>query len=304
MLLHENLNEFKQTIESTAKYYNLEESFIEKDYYVTLIINALKDCIPGLLFKGGTCLSKCFNLIDRFSEDIDLTLDLEHFTQSNKRKANKMIIKTCEDLKFNILNIDKVINHSHANYNLYQIEYPSLFKFLGVKPFIQVEITFIQRAYPDVKMPVSSYVIKWLEAGGNHDVCAEYELKPFEIKAQALERTFVDKVFALCDYYLRKTPIRNSRHIYDLNRLLTKIDINNNQMIPLINKVREDRKKNKTSVSAQDNVNINSVLAEIIQTRYFEQDYNESTKLLLTKPCEYKDVIGAIQTIIDSKLFV
>ena len=32
MLLHENLNEFKQTIESTAKYYNLEESFIEKDY--------------------------------------------------------------------------------------------------------------------------------------------------------------------------------------------------------------------------------------------------------------------------------
>ncbi len=62
-----------------SEYFNVAPALIEKDYYVTLILKCLNQEIPGLLFKGGTSLSKCYKLIDRFSEDIDLTLDGTQF---------------------------------------------------------------------------------------------------------------------------------------------------------------------------------------------------------------------------------
>lgn len=49
---------------------------IEKDWWVTVILRALfqTDCRDSLIFKGGTSLSKGFNIIERFSEDIDLAI--------------------------------------------------------------------------------------------------------------------------------------------------------------------------------------------------------------------------------------
>lgn len=58
---------------------------IEKDFWVCWTLNALYHRLPAggprLLFKGGTSLSKAYGLIDRFSEDIDVTVfcdDLGH----------------------------------------------------------------------------------------------------------------------------------------------------------------------------------------------------------------------------------
>ena len=42
-------------------------------YYVTMILKLLAQVEPGCVFKGGTSLSKCHHVIDRFSEDIDIT---------------------------------------------------------------------------------------------------------------------------------------------------------------------------------------------------------------------------------------
>lgn len=51
---------------------------IEKDWWVTVTLKALfqTDCRDSLIFKGGTSLSKGFNIIERFSEDIDLAINL------------------------------------------------------------------------------------------------------------------------------------------------------------------------------------------------------------------------------------
>ena len=49
----------------------MSPAIIEKDYYVTLVLCELAKQVPDLLFKGGTSLSKCHKIIDRFSEDID-----------------------------------------------------------------------------------------------------------------------------------------------------------------------------------------------------------------------------------------
>ena len=54
---------------------NFPYEVIEKDYYVTMLLKLLSDKIPYIVFKGGTSLSKCYKVIKRFSEDIDITID-------------------------------------------------------------------------------------------------------------------------------------------------------------------------------------------------------------------------------------
>lgn len=63
---------------NTAQQTGLHEAIIEKDFWVCLTLDHLFHHSPwkaAFTFKGGTSLSKCYGLIRRFSEDIDLILD-------------------------------------------------------------------------------------------------------------------------------------------------------------------------------------------------------------------------------------
>jgi len=64
-------------IESIAEKTQLSPDAIEKDWWVTMTLRALFscDCADHIVFKGGTSLSKAWNLIERFSEDIDIAID-------------------------------------------------------------------------------------------------------------------------------------------------------------------------------------------------------------------------------------
>lgn len=301
MKLYNSKDDYRDAVIAASNYYRVSPAIVEKDYFVTIILERLKDRIPGILFKGGTSLSKCHKLINRFSEDIDLTLDLSHFTQGNKRNANKAILSVCDDLGFAVDNREQVEKHCHGNYNCYMIRYPAIFNKIEIKPYIKLEMTFIQRAYPDEYKPVCSLIGEFLLSQGQKDALAIYELTPYEIKVQALERTLVDKVFALCDYYLSKEVSRQSRHIYDLYKLINVIDLE--KQTNLIRDVRNDRKPNRTCLSAQEGISINTVLTEIIDSAYYEQDYNEVTASLLSEDVDYNTAIQAIVKIVNSNVF-
>lgn len=65
-------------------------SIVEKDFWVTLMLDYLfhKSCYRDFfIFKGGTSLSKCFNIINRFSEDIDLILKWNILTDDDPNKV-------------------------------------------------------------------------------------------------------------------------------------------------------------------------------------------------------------------------
>ncbi|WP_418756462.1 nucleotidyl transferase AbiEii/AbiGii toxin family protein, partial [Gemmiger sp.] len=70
MFLHNDRELFSEVIYSTAAALNLPVAIVEKDYYVTMILKQLAENVPECVFKGGTSLSKCFHIINRFSEDI------------------------------------------------------------------------------------------------------------------------------------------------------------------------------------------------------------------------------------------
>ena len=86
MYLHkENRELFRDAILLTSQRLEVSEDIVEKDYYVTLILKKLSLIEYPVVFKGGTSLSKAFQVIDRFSEDIDITFT-EHLGEARRKK--------------------------------------------------------------------------------------------------------------------------------------------------------------------------------------------------------------------------
>lgn len=99
---------------------------IEKDYYVTLVLRLLSEQLSNVVFKGGTSLSKGYHVINRFSEDIDITFD-EHIGEARRKKLKNQILKgISEELYVPISNwentqSDRDYNAYYAARNFYQI---------------------------------------------------------------------------------------------------------------------------------------------------------------------------------------
>ena len=195
MNLHENNDAFAAAISGAADYYGIEEALVEKDYYVSLFLDRLKDRVPHLLFKGGTSLSKCHKIIDRFSEDIDLTLDAEHSTQGPRKHLKDDILAVLDELGLKLLNEEEI--KRRMDYNCYRVEYPINYPSRRIKPYLLIETVFIMKAFPDEIKPMTSMIAEWLDATGNTAAIEKYELLHFDIRVQTLERTLVDKVFAI-----------------------------------------------------------------------------------------------------------
>lgn len=301
MELYQNKEALIDAIQATSNSLKIVPSLIEKDYFVTLILRRLNQTIPGLLFKGGTCCSKAYKVINRFSEDIDLSLDINHFSRANARLANKAVISVCDELGFRIINREKVEKHSHGSYNCYYVEYPIIYPSVGIKPYVQIEMVFMSKSYPSETKTVNSFIGD-LVFSRNKEIAEKYNLLPFAIIVQSLDRTFVDKVFAVCDYYLKNEAFRNSRHIYDLFQIGKQIELNES-LLPLIQDVRGMRIKNKHCPSAKDGNSVSQNLIDIVSSHYFEKDYNEVTYNLLITKVDYDTIISILLNVAQSKLF-
>jgi len=71
MILHESRVDFNEAVVDTAAHFGINDlGIVEKDYFVTLFLKHLASRQHDLIFKGGTCLSKAYKVINRFSEDI------------------------------------------------------------------------------------------------------------------------------------------------------------------------------------------------------------------------------------------
>lgn len=68
-------------------------------------------------------------------------------------------------------------------------------------------------------------IYDYLKINNNDDVIISYKLEPFDVCVQTFNRTFIDKVFALCDYMIDNDMERRSRHIYDLSQLLSFVEL-------------------------------------------------------------------------------
>ena len=120
---------------------------------------------------------------------------------------------------------------------------------------------------------------------------------------QTAERTLIDKLFALGDYYLADKVTEHSRHIYDIYKLLNVVDLNYD-LKALAVEVAAERKTHSACLSAQDGVDIAKLLREIIDKKVYKEDYEGITSALLFEPVEYDTAIKALETVLESDILI
>ena len=116
MNLHHDKEALEELIIGATNELAIPTNVIEKDYYVTITLKALFVKVTDLVFKGGTSLTKCYQLLDRFSEDIDLSYTAESGVpgESRKKQLKKAIVSTMEEFDFPINNLENT--RSRRNY--------------------------------------------------------------------------------------------------------------------------------------------------------------------------------------------
>lgn len=301
MFLHDNKELFVEVIFNTADFYKVPIAIIEKDYYVTLILKEIAKRNPDIVFKGGTSLSKCYKIIDRFSEDIDLNIMSDTKPGESKRKKLKAhIVDAVDYCNLTLTNPESI--RSRRDFNKYIIDYPTQFDTSFLKQHLIIETAIFFRAYPTEKKEADSLVYNYLLNNKNNDIIELYDLSPFVLNVQTTDRTFVDKLFALGDYYLADTIQGHSRHIYDLYKLLPTIELDD-ELKELIKTVRAERKEHKTCLSAQDDIDMNLLIKEIITNDAYRSDYENITASLLFKPVDYNVAIEVLDTVLQENLF-
>ena len=230
-------NERRAIFTQVASEIGIRPDMIEKDYWVSWVLNRIfehEKLKTILLFKGGTSLSKAFQAINRFSEDIDLLLDLhevagqnESFDKERTRNAiNTFKSKTSKNTQVYVTEKLKplledllgeycrIISDETDACNLF-IEYPGVFeKDAYIRSNIKLEIGAFAEGTPFAPQTIQSYAAQKIPA---------LQEKCSDIPTVSVERTFWEKITVL--HYLhhlpedKATPSRHSRHMYDIYML-------------------------------------------------------------------------------------
>ena len=300
-MLHNKNDTFEQLVLRTSEYLGVTAEIVEKDYFVTFFLKRIAAVMPDIVFKGGTSLSKCYHIIKRFSEDIDLNLQSEIKPPERKRRQLKAnIIQIINDLEFELTNPDAV--KSRRDYNRYIIDYPSSLSAAYLKEQLIVETAIYQRAYPTKVMSADSLIYQYLHENGYGDFIKQYDLEPFTLNVQTAERTMIDKMYALADHYLLNTTTEHSRHIYDIYKLSEIVTVDDT-LKELALSVAEERRPHKMCLSVQNGKNVTEILREVIDKKTYKEDYDTITVPLLFEAVSYNTAVSALENILQNGIF-
>lgn len=303
MYLHRDRETFKDMVEQAADGNGRTPAVVEKDYYVTLILKLLSEQLAECVFKGGTSLSKGFHVIDRFSEDIDITFK-EHIGESRRKKLKNVVLKgISEELGMPVANWEET--QSDRDYNAYLFSYESVFGLQDdrLPQYVKLETALGSYSFPTQTVEIRNYIGDYLEGRGRTDLAEQFSLGRFSMNLQSLERTYIDKVFALCDYYLQGKSKRYSRHLYDIYKLTPLIEFNDGFAV-LVREVREHCSKMRICPSADETVDVPAVILEFCDNSFYREDYQSITDYFAEDTVPYDDVIGQMRTLAASNLFV
>lgn len=293
-----NSAEWKEIIETVARELGRTELMVEKDTIQSMFLLELSKSELPFVFKGGTSLSKAYNLIDRFSEDIDLSMNRKP-TESERKASKELIIDIAESLGMTLANLDKI--RSRHDYNMYVFKYSSLFASMPME--IIIETSYYQTVYPVEKLKVGSFVGRFCEERGII-LPLSFDAATLYMNVQSVKRTFVDKIFAICDYRIQDMQDRDSRHLYDICKLMSQVKLDE-EMDALVDRVRNDRMLSKNNPSARLEYIIPEMLEEIIKSRFFEPDYKNVTQKLLYEDIDYDYAVeNGISVVAKSDVFL
>ena len=328
-----SIDERKAMIQAVSQAKQIDEASAEKDWWVTAVLYAMfhTSISEYLLFKGGTSLSKGWNIINRFSEDIDLALSRDFFLNVKKLScasctSNTQIHNLREkgqdfllgefklelDSKLKALGLDvtvlgdneildengepRKVPHDKDPSVLY-VQYPSLYNSQTpyAVPTIKIEISVLSMSEPFEMRRISSLVEQVFDG---EDVDSDFVQA---IRTVSPARTFLEKAFLLCEEYQKDRPRthRMTRHFYDLEKLMqtpyAEMALKN---AALYHEIVEHRRKfyhvGYVDYDKELPANIQIVPDEELMSAY-ETDYNEMKEsFIYGEPLDFKELMHRI----------
>lgn len=237
---------------------------IEKDWWVTLALKASFsfEYSPNIVFKGGTSLSKGWDLIERFSEDIDFAIDRKFFGfegDISKTQIRNLRKKSCEFISTTFLAdlikrftewkaIDDcrvfahAVNDSDKDPQVIEIEYNSVLDKSDYLPQrVLIEISSRSLMEPCENRVINSILSLTIPN-------QSFTTDSFNVPTVLAQRTFLEKIFLLHEEFSQETAKirieRLSRHLYDLEKLMnTEHGISAIQNVELYNSIVSHREK-------------------------------------------------------------
>lgn len=223
----------------TANRMNLPPSAVEKDWWVvrTLELVYLTEIAPFTVFKGGTSLSKAWNLIERFSEDIDLALDrkfLDFPEEMSRSQVAKLRRKSMEYISVKYLpQLQRVFHDAgftEVTLHLTEIKSPDEdpVKIEVIYPALTEKSDYLdQRVLIEIgsRSLIEPYTVRQVVSFvGEQFPGAAFSDTGISIPTVNPERTFLEKLFLLHEEFQQspdKIKVdRISRHLYDIERMM------------------------------------------------------------------------------------
>lgn len=156
-----------------------------------MILKKLSAIEYPIVFKGGTSLSKAFQIIDRFSEDIDITFT-EHLGEARRKKLKYNILKPiADDLGVEIRNFESI--ESDKNLNHYDFYYESVIGdrvVNAIPPYVKLETSLMSYAFPTEEKNLSNYIF---DALGKEDYKNDYKETTLKLISDSLSYEQVKK---------------------------------------------------------------------------------------------------------------
>lgn len=251
MNLHENKELFQDAIKTSSQLLVIPEIYIEKDYWVTKVLHEIfhSEMADQAVFKGGTALSKCHNLIERFSEDIDIVVikgkgETDNKLKKKTRAISKIVTAILPEIEIpGLTNKKGKIRKTAHQYDKYNTG-----KFGQVREQIILEVTSMGDAEPYTRETISCYLTEMMLNKKQDGIIKDYNMQAFELNALSKEKALCEKIMSLVRFSHQSDPYADLankiRHIYDIHLMLKNDEIlhffNSNDFDKMILKVGQD----------------------------------------------------------------
>lgn len=227
MILHLHKESFNKAIEITATTMGIKAVYVEKDYWVTYALFTIfnNDIGKDTVFKGGTALSKCYNMIERFSEDIDLVVLRREGETDSKLKSKLKAVSTIVETVLPEVTIEGITHKMGMNRKTAHTYYKEFKDDYGqVRDVIILESTWLGYYEPYTTKNIISFIGQMMLDNRQSDIAKEFGLLPFELLVLEPVRTICEKIMSLVRFSYGDNPMndlkKKIRHTYDLHQLL------------------------------------------------------------------------------------
>lgn len=285
--LHEDKVSFYNIIDLISHDWGINPVFIEKDYYVFMLLKLIYSKNNEVMFKGGTSLSKAWGILQRFSEDIDLNLKPEiPSTDSHRMKFSNAAYDSIIELGFNY---DREKMGSRREYNTFEFPINLRSSNASIRDIMKIETMankkgkILNATYSMLR--ISNYIYDYLSREQKYLQSLEQcRLTPFSMPVQNMDVTFVEKVMSLTNRYLKGQSLRLSRHLYDIHQMWFIGNLRQFNLNSAMYETKIHLMERTNDICLRQDKSAKTILIEALNSDFYKQDFNEVTQGMKMNP--------------------